>query len=213
MAGVFQPAPTYADVVLIDETTGKPRFNTIWLDWFLNLVAILDALGGTTAGTHNALSSIQGGGASERYHLTNAQNALVAALANPIAIATGGTGATTAANARTNLGLGTVAVQNVGTIAFTGGTIDGVAITTGSVNNTPIGGTTRAAVSGTTLSATTGLQPGTDAGAAQTASTIRAGTGAPDNANGNNGDYYFRSDGTAGSYIYHRAAGAWTAII
>lgn len=105
MAGVFQPAPTHADVVIVDELTGKPRFNPIWLDWFLNLVAILDALGGTTAGTHNALSSIQGGSASERYHLSAAQAAVAGALANPVTVATGGTGSTTARAAAAALGV------------------------------------------------------------------------------------------------------------
>ncbi len=188
MSGVFQPAPTYADVVLVDEQTGKPRFNPIWLDWFLNLVGILDALGGTAAGDHNSLGSIQGGSASERYHISSAQSTAVAALAS-------------------------MSTQAAGAIAVTGGTMDAVAITTGSMNNTPIGGTTRAAVSGTTVSATTALQPGTDAGAAQTACTLRAGTGAPNNANGNNGDYYFRSDGGAGTHIYFKTAGAWAGIV
>ena len=45
-----------------------------------------------------------------------------------IGIAGGGTGATTAANARTNLGLGSIATQNVNAVAITGGTINGAAI-------------------------------------------------------------------------------------
>jgi len=39
----------------------------------------------------------------------------------PLALAQGGTGATTAANARTNLGLGTMAVQDAASVAITGG--------------------------------------------------------------------------------------------
>lgn len=46
----------------------------------------------------------------------------------PIEIAYGGTGATTAANARTNLGLGTMATQNANGVAITGGSINGTAI-------------------------------------------------------------------------------------
>lgn len=202
MADVFQPAPTWADVVIIDETTQKAKFNPVWLNWFLQLVQILDALGGTSAGSHNSLTGLQGGSASERYHLTSAQEAVAAALANPVTVATGGTGATTAAGARTNLGLGTMAVQNANGVAITGGAIDG----------TPVGGTTRAAGAFTTLSAsTTFLLPKDDA-TAQTAVRLYAGAGVPNNANGTNGDFYFRSDGAAGTFIYQKSGGTWTGI-
>jgi hypothetical protein len=50
-----------------------------------------------------------------------------------LAIADGGTGASTAGGARTNLELGNIAVMNTSNIAFTGGTIDGVTITGGTV--------------------------------------------------------------------------------
>lgn len=39
------------------------------------------------------------------------------------------------------------------------------------------------------------------------------GTGVPNNANGSNGDFYFRSDGSAGTFIYHKAAGSWTGFV
>lgn len=44
----------------------------------------------------------------------------------PLLIADGGTGASTASAARTNLGLGTMATQNAASVAITGGTISGV---------------------------------------------------------------------------------------
>jgi len=45
-----------------------------------------------------------------------------------IAIANGGTGATTASGARTGLGLGTMAIQNASSVAITGGTLSAVTI-------------------------------------------------------------------------------------
>ena len=50
-------------------------------------------------------------------------------VATPIAIATGGTNATTASAARTNLGLGTIAPQASNSVAITGGAISGTIMT------------------------------------------------------------------------------------
>lgn len=47
-------------------------------------------------------------------------------LSAPLAVADGGTGATTSANARTNLGLGTMSTQNATSVAITGGSITGI---------------------------------------------------------------------------------------
>ena len=50
-------------------------------------------------------------------------------LSSPIAIADGGTNATSASAARSNLGLGTIATQVSDAISVTGGTMSGVLIT------------------------------------------------------------------------------------
>ena len=50
-------------------------------------------------------------------------------VATPIAVGNGGTNATTASAARTNLGLGTIATQAANSVAITGGAMSGVVIT------------------------------------------------------------------------------------
>jgi len=50
-------------------------------------------------------------------------------VATPIAVGNGGTNATTASAARTNLGLGTISTQASNAVALTGGTISGVIMT------------------------------------------------------------------------------------
>lgn len=84
----IQPPPTYADPVLTDEQTGKSKFNPIWLKWFYDLAQTLNESGGTSL-NHNDLDNIQGGSASERYHLSSAAagdvNAIVALAAGLLA--------------------------------------------------------------------------------------------------------------------------------
>ena len=53
----------------------------------------------------------------------------VSGLSSPIAIADGGTNATSASAARSNLGLGTIATQGSGAVAITGGTVSDTLIT------------------------------------------------------------------------------------
>jgi hypothetical protein len=91
-----------------------------------------------------------------------------------VPVTRGGTGATTAAGARTALGLGSIATQDASAVALTGGAIDGTTIggttpaagtfssmtassatiTGGSINGTSIGAATRAAGNFTTITAT-----------------------------------------------------------
>lgn len=59
--------------------------------------------------------------------------------------------------------------------------------------------------------------PPQDTGAIQAGNFygIFAGTGVPNNANGVNGDYYFRGDtpGVANQRVYIKSAGAWVGIV
>ena len=55
------------------------------------------------------------------------------------------------------------------------------------------------------------VYPGTPAGAQQVAAGLLAGSGAP--SGGNDGDFYFRGDGGAGTSIYMRRAGVWVGIV
>lgn len=50
----------------------------------------------------------------------------ISTLTGAVAVADGGTGATTAPNARTNLGLGTIATQDANNVSVTGGSITGI---------------------------------------------------------------------------------------
>ena len=78
-ASDFTPPPTYADPVVVDEVTGKSRFNPIWLKWFIDMAAVISAAGGGGGAIqHNLLGGIQGGTSSEYYHLRQSQHALFA---------------------------------------------------------------------------------------------------------------------------------------
>lgn len=42
---------------------------------------------------------------------------------------------------------------------------------------------------------------------------VTFGAGAPNNANGSNGDYYLRSDGGALTHLYFKSGGTWSGIV
>ena len=70
MASVFQPPPTYALPVVVDEVTGRSVFNPIWLRWFIDLSKNFTA---TATGSHEGLAGLLGGAANNHYHLTATQ--------------------------------------------------------------------------------------------------------------------------------------------
>lgn len=69
----FQPPPTWALPILVNEQTKQAQFNPIWLKWFVDLAGVLSSFGGGSGSAdHNLLSGLQGGAASEYYHLNAA---------------------------------------------------------------------------------------------------------------------------------------------
>lgn len=69
----FQPPPTYAEVVVFDPQGQNPKFNPIWLKWFLDVAEVLGSAGGGGGSIdHNSTTSLQGGTANQYYHLANA---------------------------------------------------------------------------------------------------------------------------------------------
>lgn len=83
----FQPPPTYAMPILVEETTdakgqkhATAKFAPVWLKWFLDLAQVLSSAG-ASGGTiiHNDTTSKQGGTVGEFYHLTAAEYAALAA--------------------------------------------------------------------------------------------------------------------------------------
>jgi hypothetical protein len=81
MASVFQPPPTYALPVVVDEITGRSVFNPIWLRWFIDLSKNFTA---TATGSHESLSGLLGGGANNHYHLTSSQTVIATQAASGI---------------------------------------------------------------------------------------------------------------------------------
>jgi hypothetical protein len=103
---------------------------------FTGLPTAPNALPGTNtdqlATTAFVVSTVTGGSSILGTMAQQAANAVVitggtiSGLSAPIGIASGGTGSSTAAGARSSLGLGSMSVQNSDTVVITGGTISGI---------------------------------------------------------------------------------------
>ena len=85
--------------------------------------------------------------------------------------------------------------------------INEIAISGGSVS---VGGSLTAAGAVLTNNGQTQIQGANSTPPAGTMSLL-FGTGVPNAGNGNNGDFYLRQDGVAGSRIYHKESGTWVA--
>lgn len=135
----YQPAPTYAEVLLVDEVTKKARFNPIWLKWFLDLTAALSESGAAGgAVSHESLDDLLGGAAADHYHFTSGEHtALVAGFT--------GTGALARQTAPTFLGdvtiggkvkVGSATALVTSTVAMN----NGAAAAAGTILNAPAAG-------------------------------------------------------------------------
>ena len=118
---------------------------------------------GFSTGPDDGYSGSSGGGSGDLgILLAGVRDGSLPGIDTPIPVANGGTGANTAAGARTGLGLGTIATQAASAVAITGGTISGVTnsastfttatISSGTINGTTIGATTASTGAFTTLS-------------------------------------------------------------
>lgn len=154
----FQPPPTYALPILVDERSGKAQFNPIWLKWFVDLAAVLNAAGGTSI-NHNSLEGLQGGQNSEFYHLTAGEHTAIAGTKGANLVLAGPTSGAAAqptfrSLVSSDLPAGTGTVTSVsGTGTVNGITLTGTVTTSGSLT---LGG----ALSGVSLtSQVTGILP------------------------------------------------------
>ena len=180
MSTQFQPPPTYADPVVVDEATRKGQFNPIWLKWFLDLSQFINNNGGGNTIQHNSLSGLQGGTANQYYHLTLASYTILNNVGTPTAGSVAyGTGSSiafspvgTAGQVLTSTGAGsptwttlnkttgTSILYGNGSGGFSNVTIgSGVSFTGGTLSATGTGGTITSVTATTPLASSGGTTP------------------------------------------------------
>jgi hypothetical protein len=115
--------PTDGQLLIGD--TGKYKLNTLTQGTGINVtngagsITVNVANTGVVAGSYGTASSVPNYAVNAQGQLTSSVSTTIAIAANQITsgevpILRGGTGASTASGARTNLGLGTMATQNIG---------------------------------------------------------------------------------------------------
>jgi hypothetical protein len=128
---VFQPPPTWALPVLLDDVSGKAAFNPIWLRWFLDLS---QNLGSSGAGS-GSVSSVGGTGTVNGITLTGTVTtagnltlggtlsnvSLTTQVTGILPIANGGTGTSTAGVSATITTAKLTALGANGSMTFTNG--------------------------------------------------------------------------------------------
>jgi hypothetical protein len=201
MTTQFQPPPTYADPVIVDEATRKGQFNPLWLKWFLDLAQFINANGGGSAIQHNSLGGLQGGTTNQYYHLNQASYTILNNIGTPTAGGVAyGTGSTVAFS---SVGTAGQVLTSSGTGAPTWASLSSSSVTSFSADSTgltPSTATTGAIVLGGTLNIGHG---GTNSTATPTAGAVIYGTGTA---------YGVSAMGVAGQFLTSGGSGAptWT---
>lgn len=223
-SSTFQPAPTYADVILVDKNDPRSAtFNPIWLKWFLDIVQVIDASGGGSGAVqHNDTGNIQGGEANQYYHLTATEHTNLQSLSNVsaalvtlageeiqlTALAGDSTELTTLAGIESTLS--TLAAEEPALTALAGDQTELSSLAAVSSELVTLAG--EESDISALVAGTVGLAPSKLDGTAQ-ANRIYMQSGVPDNGDGLNGDFCYRSDGTLGTLLYHKESNTWVAVL
>lgn len=152
--------------------------------------------GGTISGSACTNLSLSGG--------------TISGLSAPLAIVDGGTGASTATDARTNFGLGSISTQAASSVVITGGTISGVSLSGGTISSlsSPLaiadGGTGHTAKTAS-FDALSPLTTKGDLVAFDGTNNIRVGVGT--------NDYVLTADSTASSGMAWKTASSTGAVV